>query len=135
MSTHILPVQIYYEDTDAGGVVYHANHFKFAERGRSDFLKSLGFTNAGIREKHGVIFLVRHIEASYEAPGRLEDELEMRSTIQSLGKTSFVMEQSLFRGDQMLFSMTVTLVCVDLNGKPRRIPAEVADAFAKYQES
>tara|TARA_B100001989_G_C24526947_1_gene459211 strand:+ start:211 stop:633 length:423 start_codon:yes stop_codon:yes gene_type:complete len=138
---HELPVRVYYEDTDAGGVVYHANHLKFGERGRTEFLRATGFQNRNLHETLGVIFVVRHIEIDYLKTAHLDDMLVLETTISSLKNTSFTMHQALFRVDKngakeaQISDMKVALVCVDTKDyKPVRVPEEVKDVFQKYVE-
>lgn len=132
---HVLPVRVYYEDTDAGGVVYHANFLKFAERGRTELLRSLGFTNTSLVEKEGFLFVVRHIEADYRKPGRLEEDLEVVSVVEEIKNASFVMRQTVSRGSDILCVMKVALVCVEMNKtdiKPVRIPDHLKSGFETY---
>ncbi|MCB9989067.1 MAG: YbgC/FadM family acyl-CoA thioesterase [Rhodospirillales bacterium] len=127
----------YYEDTDAGGVVYHANYLKFCERGRTEFLHAIGHTNATLREQTGVIFVVRHIDAHYLKPCYLEDELTVRTCVTGLKNTSFTMKQEVFRknAENPAFWMDIVLVCVDENAKPVRMPAKLKAAMERYLES
>jgi len=128
--SHQLPVKIYYEDTDAGGVVYHANYIKFCERGRTEFLNACGYKNSDIAEKLGVMFVVRHIDADYLKPAFLEDELTLTSTIKQMKNTSFIMQHILTKGADTIFIADVTLVCVTQNPvKPTKIPPVIREAF------
>lgn len=127
--THNLSARVYYEDTDAGGVVYHSNHLKFAERGRTEYLRSLGFLNSGLMNDEGVLFVVRRVEADYLKPARLDDLLTVKTALQTVKNTSFLMKQDIMRGDDLLFSMNVLLVCVNKDGKPVGIPPAIKDAF------
>lgn len=126
---HDFPVRVYYEDTDAGGIVYHASHIRFAERGRTEFLRNAGFLNSGLMSEAGVLFVVRRIEAEYLKPARLDDLLTVRTALQTIKNTSFVMNQKIMRGDDLLFDMNVTLVCINPEGKPIAMPAAVKAAF------
>ena len=137
-NVHKLPVRIYYEDTDAGGIIYHANYLKFAERGRTELLRDCGYENLGLQHDPGILFVVRHAENDYLKPGVLDDMLEMQSTITIMKNTSFVMEQNLIRTqDQtILCKMKITLVCVDVNSiKPVRIPNDIRKKFEAFMES
>ncbi len=128
--THQHTIRMYYEDTDAGGVVYYANYLRFAERARTEYLRSLGFENSQIRDKHGIIIVVKSVEAEYLSPARLDDVLVMRSRLLSVKNTSFVIEQKAYRNDVCIFNMTIVLVCVDeVQGKPARIPDDLKAAF------
>lgn len=128
---HEFPIRVYYEDTDAGGIVYHANHLNFAERGRTEYLRILGFLNSGLKEQEGVLFVVRKVEADYFKPARLDDLLTVKTALQTVKNTSFVMKQDIMRGEELLFSMNVLLVCVSRDGKPVGIPPAIKDAFNK----
>src|SRR5271154_3855573 len=92
------PIRIYYEDTDAGGIVYHANYLKFAERARTELLRSLGHDHHQVLKEHGLILVVRHIEIDYQAPSRLDDLLEVRTEAVSVGNTSVGLNQAVYRG-------------------------------------
>ena len=133
---HTCEFRVYYEDTDAGGIMYHASFIRFCERGRTEFLRAIGHSCSELEEKDGIQFVIRHLEADYFKSARLEEWLRVESAIQTLKNTSFVMKQSIFCQDSMLFSMVVTVVCVDKAGKPVRIPEDIRRAFEPYtQES
>ena len=129
MIYHDLPLRVYYEDTDAGGIVYYPNYLKFAERGRTEYLRNLGFTNSQIRDETGIIIVVKKVEAEYLAPARLDDRLVVSTRLISMKNTSFVMEQNILRDGGIIFTMSVVLVCVNDAGKPARIPQPVHAAF------
>ena len=133
---HKIPVRIYYEDTDAGGIVYHANYLKFAERGRTEFLRNCGFLNSQLEKDQGFLFVVRHIDVDYLKPAYLDDELVMHSSILDLKNSSFVMQQSLYRKDELVCDLRVVLVCVDSKKhKPVRLPETIKEAFQNRQDS
>ena len=132
MST--LSFRVYYADTDAGGIVYHANYLAFCERGRTEFLRSIGFEHKYLREHEGLMFVVRHIEADYLATAILDDLLDITTSIAELGKTRIVMKQTVRRGDKVLFEMKVTLVCINMEGRPIRPPEALIGAFMKTME-
>lgn len=129
MFTHNLDIRVYYEDTDAGGIVYYANYLKFCERGRTELLRSAGFENKPLMEREGFIFVVRQLEADYLASACLDDMLRVETSVSSIKNASFAMKQSVYRKDRMLFDMTVTLVCVGTNGKPVRLPEHLKRAL------
>lgn len=131
---HNCDFRVYYEDTDAGGIMYHASFIRFCERGRTEFLRNLGLSCSSLSEEDGLLFVIRHLEADYFKSANLDDLLRVESRIKTLKNTSFVMEQSIFCQDFMLFSMTVTVVCVDKTSKPVRIPEKVREKFEAYQE-
>lgn len=132
---HDLPVRVYYEDTDACGIVFYANYLKFAERGRTEYLRDLGYENSKVGTEHGVMFVVRKLNASYEASAYLDDVLSMQTSVISIKNTSFVMKQTLFRDGQQIFDMDVTLVCVDTEqGKPSRLPESLKTLMQPSKE-
>lgn len=134
MIVHDFPVRIYYDDTDAGGVVYHANYLKFTERARSEYLRALGYENSALRKDFGIIIVVKNIEAEYFSPARLDDFLTIQTRLLSVKNTSFVMEQKAIRHDVCIFTMTVVLVCINEDGKPTKIPEPVKESFLKEVE-
>lgn len=135
MITHDFPVRVYYDDTDAGGVVYHANYLKFCERARTEYLRNLGFENSGIRQETGTIIVVKKIEAEYLKPARLDDSLIVQTRILSIKNTSFVMEQKVGKNGGEIFVMTVLLVFIDdTEGRPAKIPESVRNEFLKEME-
>ena len=121
--------KIYYEDTDAGGVVYYANYLKFIERARSEIIKSLGFSNTNLREKFNLFFIVKYCNINYKKPAKLEDELIVFTSVVSLSKTSLVMKQDVKRHDDLVAESEVCLVAVDMKGKPTKIPEELKKLF------
>jgi len=134
MITHDFPVRVYYDDTDAGGVVYHANYLKFTERARTESLRAMGFENSKIRDEHGVIIVVKSLEAEYLSPSKLDDLLTIQTRILSIKNTSFVMEQKAIRDNICIFSMNVILVFVNKDGRPTKIPDAVKAAFQQSLE-
>ena len=120
---------VYYEDTDAGGVVYYANYLKFIERARAEIIKSLGFSNTNLREKFNLLFIVKYCNINYKKPAKLEDELTVFTSVVSLSKTSLVMKQDVKRHDDLVVEAEVCLVAVDMKGKPTKIPEELKKLF------
>ena len=118
-------VKIYYEDTDAGGVVYYANYLKFLERARSEAIYSLGYTNSSILERFGVLLIVKSCNIEYKKPAKFEDTLEIISEIKSFTKTSFLMKQSISRNNEIISDAEIHIVSVDKNGKPSKIPEDL----------
>ena len=118
-------VKIYYEDTDAGGVVYYANYLKFLERARSEAIYSLGYTNSSILERFGVLLIVKSCNIEYKKPAKFEDTLEIISEIKSFTKTSFLMKQSISRINEIISDAEIHIVSVDKNGKPSKIPEDL----------
>ncbi len=123
--SHLFPVTVYYEDTDMGGIVYHANFLRFIERARSDFVRRLGVDQNAMREA-GVVWVVTRIEADYLSPARFEDALEVETTVIKMTPARLTMGQVVRRDGQDLFRAEVTAVCMEMKtGKPVRLPAEV----------
>lgn len=129
MSTHHLKIRVYYEDTDAGGVVYHARYLAFAERGRTEMLRAGGFEHAKLLHEGGIAFAVVNMNINYKAPAKLDDELVIKSTITKVGGASMEMQQDIYHADQLITELKVTLVCVDGNFKAVRLPAEIRKIF------
>lgn len=125
MTPHELKIRVYYEDTDAGGVVYHARYVAFAERGRSEMLRAAGFEHAKLFNEGGPAFAVVSLSVNYKAPARLDDLLTVKTRIARVGGASMEMQQDICRDDQLLAELKVTLVCVDGNFKAVRLPAEI----------
>ena len=133
---HFYPVHVYYEDTDFGGVVYYANYFKFAERGRSEAIRALGAPpHEKLREESGVALAVHRLAAEYLSPARLDDELVVRTRVLSATGASIAIEQEIMRGEDRLFAMTCSIVCVGRNGRPARLPPELAAALANINST
>ena len=115
--------KIYYEDTDAGGVVYYANYLKFLERARSEAIYSLGLSNKEILEKEGVIIIVKTCNIEYKKPAKFEDEIEIISNIKEVKNSSFKMRQVIKKKFDIISEADVVLVTVNKKGKPVRIPS------------
>ena len=121
---HLYPVRVYYEDTDMGGVVYHANYLKFIERARSNWVRKLGNDQNTMRGA-GIVWVVRRIEADYLAAAKFDDELVVETEVASLSGARLTMSQLVKRGDTEIFRAVVTAVCMNEQGKPVRLPAEI----------
>jgi len=122
--THVLPVRVYFEDTDCAGVVYHANFLKFCERARSDFIRLLGIDARGLadpKEGEPSVFVVRRVEIDYLKPGRMDDLLEIVTTCAEIGSASLVLQQDVMRDAMLLVRAKVTVVLVSRAGKPQRL--------------
>ena len=115
-------VKIYYEDTDAGGVVYYANYLKYLERARSEAIYSLGLTNTNLLKDHDTLIIVKSCNIEYKKPAKFEDELEIISSILSKTKTSFTMLQIIKKNEEIISEATVQLVTVNKEGKPIKTP-------------
>ncbi len=122
------PVRVYYEDTDAAGVVYYANYLKFMERARTEWLAALGFPLAAFEREHGVLFVVHRCEIDFRQPGRLNDTLAVTVEVEHRGASRLVARQEVRRDDDVLTTARVTLACVDAaRWRPVRIPAPLAN--------
>jgi acyl-CoA thioester hydrolase len=120
--THILPVRVYYEDTDLAGIVYYANYLRFIERARTEWVRSLGVDQVALRADEGTVFAVARVEADYLAPARFDDQLEVRTDLQAISGVRITLAQDVWRGDQRLFAGIVTLVALTVEGRPVRLP-------------
>ena len=124
--------KVYYEDTDAGGIVYHANYLKFLERARTEALVTLGFNNSKIKEDFGALIIVKSCNIEYKVSAHLEDELSIKSFVKSVTKTSFFMNQFISRGEDVIVEAKVHLVFVNKDGKPIKIPGTLFQDFKPY---
>ena len=125
-------VKVYYEDTDAGGVVYYANYLKYLERARTEALASIGLSNLQIKQKFGALIIVKSCNIEYKKSAHLEDELKIRSFIKSITKTSFVMNQFVTRNQEAIVDAQVHLVFINENSKPVKVPDLIFDNFKPY---
>lgn len=124
MVVHTYPVQVFYEDTDMAGIVYHANYLRYIERARSDWVRSLGNDQNAMRAA-GIVWVVRRIEADYISAAKFEDQLLVETSIASMTNVRLVMDQLVTRAGQPIFRARVTAVCMNSAGKPVRLPAEI----------
>ncbi len=123
MAPHRFPIRVYYEDTDAGGVVYYANYLRFAERARTEALRDLGTPHARMQAEHGLIFMVRRVNLDYQAPARLDESLVVETSLLESRGASVELLQRVMRGPTLLVEARVLLACVqEATGKPSRIP-------------
>lgn len=127
MSDHrqpfILPVRVYYQDTDAGGVVYHASYVNFMERARTEWLRTFGYTGLGMMQEFGMLFVVRSLKVDYFRPAVLDDMLDVSASIRDVGRSRMTVHQEVRRRDALLAEGEVHLVCVTKDAfKPVAIP-------------
>ncbi len=115
-------LKVFYEDTDAGGVVYYANYLKFFERARTDAISNIGLSNKKLLDEYGVFIIVKSCNVEYLKPAKLEDQLEIKSSIISTSNTSFKMKQKAFRDQELITDCEIHLVIVDKSGRPTKIP-------------
>jgi acyl-CoA thioester hydrolase len=130
---HVLPLRVYYEDTDSGGMVYYANYLKFAERARTEMLRLAGFDHGAISDRFGLAFVVRDCTVSYRCPARLDDLLEVRSRFLEVGGASLTAEQVICRETTELARLDVRLACMTGGGRPSRIPQMLREALTAYR--
>ena len=125
-----IPVRVYYQDTDAGGVVFHAQYLAFMERARTELLNEAGFDLAGFADRTGVLFMVHQITVKYHLPARLNELVSVSAEVVKMGRASFVFRQRVERGAELLVEADVSLALVDRNRmKPARMPAELEQAL------
>lgn len=134
-TTFVLPVRVYYEDTDAGGVVYYANYLKFAERARTEMLRHLGIESSLLQAEHGLGLVVRKIEVEYIQPARLDDLLEVHLSLSKVGGASMDGEQRIVRGGQDLVRMRIKLGCMKLSGGAGRLPEKIRNLLRDFETS
>ena len=126
---HVFPVRVYYEDTDAGGIVYYANYLKFAERARTELLRQTGRQQFDMLREQGIGFTVRSCQAEYLAPARLDDILEVRSTVTEVLGASMRLRQRIWRGDRLLCDLRFRIAVMNRQGRPARIPKDIRKAL------
>jgi acyl-CoA thioester hydrolase len=125
------PLRVYYEDTDAGGVVYYANYLKFMERARSEWLRSLGFEQDVLAQEQGLLFVVRSVEVDYLRPARFNDALTVSAEIAHCGRASLSFAQDICRDDVVLCRGKVKIASVDAQRfRPRQVPEAMMDKLA-----
>ena len=125
-------LKVYYEDTDSGGVVYYANYLKFLERARTEALYSIGYSNKKVKDDFDSLIIVKACNIEYKKSAHLEDELNIRSFVKSITKTSFFMNQIITRNEDTIVEAQVHLVFVDQKGKPIKIPDEIYSKFKPF---
>ncbi len=126
----IFPVRVYYEDTDAAGVVYYANYLKFMERTRTEWLRQLGFEQTDLRQKHQIIFVVKHVNIDYRRPAKFNDMLQITTQVLKLGKASITVLQKVKRTDNDLCTAIIKLGCVHIdNFRPHPLPFVILEAL------
>jgi len=133
--THVLPIRVYFEDTDFAGLVYHANYLKFCERGRSDFIRLLGIYHQDLAnpdEGEASVFVVRRIEIDYLRPARLDDVLEVVTRCGEIGGASLALVQEVRRGETVIVRAKVVVVLVSASGKPQRLGQMVRGALERF---
>ena len=128
-------VKVYYEDTDAGGVVYYANYLKYLERARTEALSNIGLSNTKIKNDFGALIIVKSCNIEYKKSAYLEDNLQIKSFINSTSKTSFIMKQSIFKDKDLIVEAQIHLVFINEKSKPVKIPEKILTEFKPYISS
>ncbi|MAD46912.1 MAG: tol-pal system-associated acyl-CoA thioesterase [Oceanospirillaceae bacterium] len=127
------PLRVYIEDTDVGGIVYYANYFRYLERARTEWLRSLGFSQEILRHQN-ILLIVRDIQAKYRLPARLDDELTVTVELESQRKASAVLKQAVYRtaaaGRECLMTATTGIACITQDGRPQAFPHDILTAMS-----
>jgi acyl-CoA thioester hydrolase len=131
-ATHIFPIRVYYEDTDAGGRVYHANYLKYAERGRTEMLRLLNVNHTETAERYGLAFAVRNCAVDYRRAARLDDVLEVRSRLFDLRGATIGVDQGIWREAEEVAHLRLRIVCLNRKGRPARLPASIRTTLQPY---
>jgi acyl-CoA thioester hydrolase len=126
---HVFPLRVYYEDTDAGGVVYYANYLRFTERARTEMLRTLGFPHGQMMARDGLAFAVRHCAVDYLKPAHLDDALEVHTGEIEIEAASLWADQTVRRDGEDLVRMRVRLACLNRDGRPSRLPQDLRTAL------
>jgi acyl-CoA thioester hydrolase len=130
---HRIRIRVYYEDTDAAGIVYHAAYLEFAERARTELLRCLGLDHATLRARFGLVFTVRRCSIDYRAPARLDDLLEIATRVVRLGGASLELEQRVLRAAQLLAVLEVRLALLGADLRVARLPGQLIGAFDRMR--
>ena len=130
--THVLPLRVYYEDTDLSGVVYHANYLRYMERGRTEFFRSAGIWLARLEDAEPVAWTLRKAALTFHRPARLEDALEVRTVFSAMSGARMEAVQRIVSSGHLLVEGLIEACIITLNGKPRRIPQEVRDGLKPF---
>jgi acyl-CoA thioester hydrolase len=134
MTTHRQAIRVYFEDTDAAGIVYYANYLKFAERARTDMLRDVGISHAEMMKRDGLVLVVRRCEIDYRKPAKLDDMLTIETDVGKLGGASVDLLQRVLRDGELLAELRVLVVCVGKDGRPHRIPDYVRAALPRMSD-
>jgi acyl-CoA thioester hydrolase len=125
----VFPARVYYEDTDAQGVVYHANFLKFAERARTEFMRACGYDHGDLLKDHGIMLAVKRINLEFFAPARMDDLLEIHTTLANCGPVTLDLCQNIRNGDKMVARVDVRVFALSPDGKPQRLPAPLRECL------
>ena len=132
---HRQAIRVYFEDTDAAGIVYYANYLKFAERARTDMLRDLGVSHAEMMKRDGLVLVVRRCEIDYLKPAKLDDLLTVETDAAKIGGASIDLRQRVLRGNDVLADLKVLVVCIGPDGRPARIPDYVRGVLPRMTQS
>jgi len=132
---YLYPVRVYYEDTDAAGIVYHANYLKFAERARTEMLRRLGIEQERLRAETGLSLVVRRGTLEFQAPARLDDDLVVVTTLSALRQASLDLDQEVRRGGESLVLLSFQVAAIGGNGRPQRLPAALRAALLSLNDT
>ena len=131
MTDFALPIRVYVEDTDAGGIVFYANYLKYMERARTELMRSLGYDKPALFG--GLQFVVRSVDLLYHIPAVLDDEIQVTAKFEKVSRVTFTMSQQVFRGDQLLVEGSIKVACVDLaNKRPCGIPKPMFETLKSH---
>ena len=131
--SHILPISVYYEDTDLSGVVYHANYLRYMERGRTEFFRMAGISKMeGLDEAEPTAWAIRRVTVDYHRPARLDDIIEVHSTLVGLSGARLTAIQNIICGERLLVEGRIEACITTLTGKPRRLPRNVQETLAPF---
>ncbi|MBC8269927.1 MAG: tol-pal system-associated acyl-CoA thioesterase [Rhodospirillaceae bacterium] len=122
---HVFPLRVYFEDTDAGGIVYYANYLKYAERARTEMLRTVGIESSTLMDDDNIALTVKTCSLDYLKPARLDEVLEVHTRIEKVGGASLSGEQTIRRGEDDLVVIRIKLACMAMDGKPARLPGQV----------
>ncbi len=139
-SEHVLPIRIYYEDTDAAGIVYYSNYLKYAERARTEMIRFLGIENRQLMSEKGLAFVVRRCLTEYLQPAYLDDEVTVCTRIKEVRGASFTAIQKIIRNigesdETLLVNLEIYLACINKNQRPVRMPADISNAVNALQQA
>lgn len=137
MTKHVknysLPIRVYFQDTDAGGVVYHASYVNFMERARTEWMRGFGFSNAGLMKELGVVFVVRSLKLDYLKPALLDDLLDVSVQLKAIGRSRVTLHQIMMRNDEILVEAEIHLVSVSLESfKPVSVPEVLREQWKRH---
>ena len=125
MKEFITSYRVYYEDTDAAGVVYHSNYLNFAERARTEWLRSIGFEQSSLMKEEGIVIPVFHLKIDYLKPARLDDLLEIETTISQVKNVRMIIMQKIRKNHELIAKLEVHIACCNLENKPIKWPEKI----------